>query len=163
MSDTPKILAVIPARGGSKGIPKKNISPLVGLPLIAHTILFAKMCPEINRCIVSTDSVEIAEVATKFGGDVPFIRPPELALDDTPMWPVIRHALASIEKQYDETYDQLMLLDPTSPAREPSDVTRAVNLLAETSESRYLNLAIVLKISKLKFKIRKEFHLINSV
>lgn len=118
-----KILAVIPARGGSKGLPGKNLRPFAGLPLIAHTIQFAKLCPEIDRCIVSTDSPEIAEVAKRFGADVPFIRPSELAQDEVPMWPVLRHALAQVEQQEDAQYSALLLLDPTSPFRELSDVS----------------------------------------
>jgi N-acylneuraminate cytidylyltransferase len=110
-------------------LPGKNIRPFAGLPLIAHTILFAKSCPEIDRCIVSTDSEEIARVASQFGGDVPFLRPSELAGDDTPMWPVLRHALAWDEQHGGAQYDMLLLLDPTSPAREPSDVTGALNRL----------------------------------
>ena len=69
------VLAVIPARGGSKGLPGKNTRPLAGLPLIAHSMLCARMCPEIARCVVSTDSEEIAKVARAHGGDVPFLRP----------------------------------------------------------------------------------------
>lgn len=135
MSDKTQLLAVIPARGGSKGVPGKNIRPFVGLPLIAHTILFAKLCPEICRCIVSTDSPEIAAVAKEFGADVPFLRPPELAQDDTPMWPVLRHALAHVEQQTGINYSLLLLLDPTSPAREPSDITEAILHLEQSPDA----------------------------
>jgi CMP-N,N'-diacetyllegionaminic acid synthase len=121
-----KILAVIPARGGSKGLPGKNIRLLVGLPLIAHSIALARMCPEITRTIVSTDSEEIATVARHYGADAPFMRPPELARDDTPMWPVLRHALQSIEQIEKDRYDFLILLDPTSPGRLPTDVIDAL-------------------------------------
>ena len=126
------VLAVIPARGGSKGLAGKNIKPFAGLPLIAHSILFARLCPEIDRLVVSTDSAEIAEVARHFGADVPFVRPAELAGDDTPMWPVLRHALATVEAAEGRSYDFLMLLDPTSPARTPADVTAALGRLAAT-------------------------------
>ena len=131
MSDSAKLLAVIPARGGSKGLPGKNILPFVGLPLIAHTLLFARMCPEIDRCIVSTDSMEIAEVARRFEADVPFIRPAELAQDETPTWPVLRHALAYLEQLEQVSYDLLLLLDPTSPARELDDISEALRRLQE--------------------------------
>ena len=130
MSDGAQILAIIPARGGSKGVPGKNIRPFAGLPLIAHTIMFAKICPEIARCIVSTDSPEIAAVAKEFGAEVPFMRPPELAQDDTPMWPVLRHALSQIGQHSGINYDLLLLLDPTSPAREPADISGALQQLA---------------------------------
>jgi CMP-N,N'-diacetyllegionaminic acid synthase len=117
-----RILAVIPARGGSKGLPGKNVRPFLGVPLIAHSIRFAAMCPEITRCVVSTDSPSITRVARRHGGDVPFLRPASLAKDATPMWPVLRHALSVVEGQEGIPYDALLLLDPTSPGRDPSDV-----------------------------------------
>ena len=129
------LLAVIPARGGSKGLPGKNIRPFAGLPLIAHTILFAKMCPEITRCIVSTDSEEIAETAKQFGAEVPFLRPKDLSQDDTPLWPVLRHALTALESGNGNRYRTLLLLDPTSPAREPSDITGALSRLEGSSQA----------------------------
>jgi CMP-N,N'-diacetyllegionaminic acid synthase len=135
VSDATQVLAIIPARGGSKGIPGKNFRPFAGLPLIAHTILFARLCPEIHRCIVSTDSPEIAAVAKEYGAEVPFIRPPELAQDDTPMWPVLRHALTQVEQQTHTSYSLLVLLDPTSPAREPSDITGAMQFLGQSPDA----------------------------
>lgn len=130
-----RLLAVIPARGGSTGLPGKNIRPFAGLPLIAHTILFAKRCPEITRCIVSTDSSTIADVAKQFGADVPFLRPAELAQTQTPMWPVLRHALAQVEELEGTSYDVLLLLDPTSPAREPADITNPLRRLRECPQA----------------------------
>jgi CMP-N,N'-diacetyllegionaminic acid synthase len=123
------ILAVIPSRGGSKGLPGKNILPLAGLPLIAHSVRLAALCPEIDRCIVSTDSEQIAAVARQHGADVPFLRPPELAQDDTPMWPVLQHALREVERQTGMQFGSLLLLDPTSPGRTPGDVTEALRIL----------------------------------
>lgn len=130
-----RLLAVIPARGGSTGLPGKNIRPFAGLPLIAHTILYAKKCPAITRCIVTTDSPAIADVARQFGGDVPFLRPGELAQNSTPMWPVLRHALAQVEQREGARYDLLLLLDPTSPTRELSDVAGAMRRLEERPEA----------------------------
>jgi CMP-N,N'-diacetyllegionaminic acid synthase len=130
-----KMLAVIPARGGSKGLPGKNIRPFAGLPLIAHTILFARLCPEIDRCVVSTDSTEIGEIAKQFQADVPFTRPSELAQDDTPMLPVLQHALRYVESEEGSPYDVLLLLDPTSLAREPGDITSALDRLLNCSEA----------------------------
>lgn len=130
-----KLLAVITARGGSKGLPGKNTRPLAGLPLIAHSILFAKRCAEITRCIVSTDAEEIADVARQFGAEVPFLRPTELARDETPHWPVLRHALAEVERQEGCSYDALLLLDPTSPGREPADVSCALRRLQARPEA----------------------------
>jgi len=128
------MLAVIPARGGSKGLPGKNTRSFAGLPLIAHTIMLAKMCPEINRLIVTTDSVAIADIAKEFGADVPFSRPEELAQDETPIWPVLRHALQAVENSK-EKFQYLLLLDPTSPAREPSDIKNALDHLREFPEA----------------------------
>jgi len=125
-----RVLAVIPARGGSQGLPGKNIRPFAGLPLIAHSIRLAKLCPEIDRCIVSTDSEKIAKVARAQGGEAPFLRPAELARSDTPMWPVLKHALAAVEKEDGRSYDYLLLLDPTSPTRLPADVREASRRLA---------------------------------
>ncbi len=129
MSRTKTMLAVIPARGGSKGMPGKNVKPFAGLPLIAHSILFAKMCPEITRTIVSSDALEIAEIARSVGGDVPFLRPGVLAQDDTPLWPVLRHALTWAEAEERAPYEFVLLLDPTSPAREPRDVAESLRRL----------------------------------
>lgn len=126
------LLAVIPARGGSKGLPGKNIRPFAGLPLIAHSILLAKMCREIDRVIVSTDALEIASVSRQFGAEVPFIRPAELAQDETPIWQVLQHALARVEEQDGVRYDAFLFLDPTSPAREPADITGALRRLQDT-------------------------------
>ncbi len=123
------VLAVIPARGGSKGLPGKNILPFAGLPLIAHSIRMAALCPEIDRCIVSTDSQEIADVARQHGADVPFLRPSELAQDNTPMWPVLQHALREIERHTGTQFGSLLLLDPTSPGRTPEDVVQALRIL----------------------------------
>ncbi len=129
------MLAVIPARGGSKGLPGKNVRPFAGLPLIAHSILLAKLCPDITRVIVSTDSPEIAVVAQKFGADVPFMRPADLARDDTPLWPVLRYALHTLEEHEARRYEFLLLLDPTSPTRLPEDVACALRRLREWPEA----------------------------
>lgn len=135
MSNENKILAVIPARGGSKGLPGKNIRPLAGLPLIAHSIYLAQMCSDITRTIISTDSNEIADVARSHGGDAPFIRPADLSQDDTPMWPVLRHALGEAERMDHMNYDYLILLDPTSPGRLPADITGALDKLQSNPEA----------------------------
>ena len=134
MSAPRGLLGVIPARGGSKGLPGKNVRPFAGLPLIAHTILFAKLCPEITRTIVSTDSPDIADVAKSFGAEVPWLRPAELSRDDSPLWPALRHALARMEEDEGVRYDAVLLLDPTSPAREPEDVSGALRRLEACPE-----------------------------
>jgi len=123
-------LAVIPARGGSKGVPGKNVRSLAGLPLIVHSLELARRCPEIARAVVSTDSEAIAAVAREAGGEIPFLRPPELAQDDVPMLPVLRHALDELDPD-GTRYELLLLLDPTSPGRLPEDVDRAHAILRE--------------------------------
>lgn len=123
------VLAVIPARGGSKGLRGKNIAKFAGIPLIAHSIRMAKMSSEISECIVSTDSEEIASVARAHGGEVPFLRPSELAQDDTPTWPVLQHALATMEDLRKKEFGSVLLLQPTNPSRLPEDVTRAIGIL----------------------------------
>lgn len=135
MNADKKMLAVIPARGGSKGLPGKNVRNFAGLPLIVHSIMLAGMCPEIDRLVVSTDSQEIADVAREYGADVPFMRPAELAQDDTPTWPTLRHALESVETSEGLRYEYLLLLDPTSPGREPKDISGALAKLEALPEA----------------------------
>lgn len=130
-----RLLALIPARGGSKGLPGKNIRPFSGHPLIAHSIFMAKMCPAIARIVVSTDDPKIAEIARDYGAEVPFRRPKELARDETPMWPVVRHALQTLETAHAEKYDYLLLLDPTSPGRTPEDVEQALERLYKEEQA----------------------------
>jgi N-acylneuraminate cytidylyltransferase len=127
-----RVLAVIPARGGSKGLPGKNIRRMWGLPLIVHSVRAAALTPEVTRCIVTTDSAEIAGVVREHGGEAPFLRPAELAADDTPMAPVVRHALEWAERDEGQAYDAVLLLDPTSPARVPAQLAEAARRLAGT-------------------------------
>jgi CMP-N,N'-diacetyllegionaminic acid synthase len=134
VADAPRVLAVVPARGGSKGLPGKNIRPLAGIPLIGYSLRAAAQVPAVTRCVVSTDSSHIADVARGLGADVPFLRPAELAADDTPMAPVLRHALGITEEQEGRVYDLVVLLDPTSPARRPDAIAAAVQLLLDTPE-----------------------------
>lgn len=134
MYSTPTI-AIIPARGGSKGLPGKNVRLLGGLPLIAHSIRFAQMCPQIERSIVSTDSKEIAEVAREAGGNAPFLRPAELSQDSTPMLPVLQHAVEKMEQQEGKRYALVILLQVTSPFRLPEDLSRALKIMNEDREA----------------------------
>jgi CMP-N,N'-diacetyllegionaminic acid synthase len=125
-----EVLAIIPARGGSKGLPRKNLRPLGGIPLIGHTIRCAALIPEVSRAIVSTDDPEIASVSRELGGDVPFMRPAELADDDAPTAAVVRHALEFAERQDQKKYDAVILMEPTSPCRDPAVLGRAIRELA---------------------------------
>lgn len=129
------ICTVIPARGGSKGVPKKNIRLLQGKPLLQYSVEYSLKCPLIARTIVSTDSEEIAEIARNCGADVPFMRPAELAEDNVSDYPVIRHALDFLEKIYKEQIDLIVLLRPTSPFRPPNLIEQAVSLLDRYPEA----------------------------
>lgn len=124
-----RILAVIPARGGSRGLPGKNLKELGGVPLVGHSIAAARTVPAVRRTIVSTDDEQIATVSRSFGADVPFLRPPELATDTAPTGPVIAHALAAAESEGGAPYDAVLLLEPTSPIRDPARLAEAVDLL----------------------------------
>lgn len=126
-----KILGVIPARGGSKGIPNKNIINLCGRPLISYTLDAAKKSRYLTDVIVSTDSKEIAAVAKSFGGHVPFMRPNNLAADSTPSAPVVAHAIDFMENLNKFKYDAVILLQPTTPLRITNDIDKVINLWIE--------------------------------
>ena len=111
------LLALIPARGGSKGIPGKNIRQLADKPLIAHSIQAALAVPALERVVVSSDDPAIAEIAQQWGAEVPFLRPPELAADDTPGISPVLHALEQLAD-----VSQVLLLQPTSPLRRSGDI-----------------------------------------
>ncbi|MGE3549978.1 MAG: 2-C-methyl-D-erythritol 4-phosphate cytidylyltransferase [Geobacter sp.] len=119
------VLAIIPARGGSKGVPRKNIRELAGKPLIAWSIEAAKKSQYIDRIVISTDDQEIAEVATQWGGEVPFFRPAELAQDNTPGIAPVLHMLDNLKP----SYDLVVLLQPTSPLRTVEDIDGVIALL----------------------------------
>jgi CMP-N-acetylneuraminic acid synthetase len=127
------ILALIPARGGSKGLPGKNIKPLLGKPLIAYTIEQALASKYPDKVIVSTDSEEIAEISKKYGAEVPFMRPKELAEDDSPTSEVIIHLFNWFEKQ-GIYYDIIVLLEPTSPLRKEEDIDNAIKLFIDNMD-----------------------------
>lgn len=122
-----RVLGLITARGGSRGLPRKNIRPLGGRPLIAWTIEAARQSAYIDRIVLSTDDAEIAEIAQEWGCDVPFTRPPELATSEARSIDVVRHALASLAQAY--TY--LVLLQPTSPLRSSEDIDACLRLCEE--------------------------------
>lgn len=124
MIDGRKVLAVVPARGGSKGLPRKNILDLGGRPLIAWTLAAAQAARHIDRCVVSTDDEEIAATARACGGDVPFMRPAELAGDATGTLDVIEHALARLPG-----YDIVVILQPTSPLRSSADIDGTIQTM----------------------------------
>jgi CMP-N,N'-diacetyllegionaminic acid synthase len=125
------IIGLITARGGSKAIPRKNVTPLAGKPLIAWTIQAALASRSLDRVIVSTDDTEITRVAREWGAEVPFVRPPELAQDDSPHHDVLIHAIRWLESQPASPPDYIMLLQPTSPLRTAQDIDAAIALATE--------------------------------
>jgi N-acylneuraminate cytidylyltransferase len=123
------VVALIPARGGSKGVPRKNIRPLAGKPLIAYSIETARASKLIDRVVVSTDDVEIADIARRYGAEVPFMRPAELAQDDSPEWLTWQHAVRTLEAAEGRTRDAFVCVSPTSPLRAVEDVDACIQLL----------------------------------
>ena len=136
-----EIVAIIPARGGSKGIPKKNIKELCGKPLIAYIIETALKVRELDRVIVSTEDKEIAEIAKKYGADVPFMRPEELAKDETPTLPVLQHAVKYLEEKEDYRPDIVVLLYATSPLLRAERISEAIKMLKEEEFDSVLSVA----------------------
>jgi CMP-N-acetylneuraminic acid synthetase len=126
-----RVLGVIPARGGSKGILRKNIAPLAGRPLLAYTAEAALGARSLSRIVLSTEDEEIAEVGRRYGLDVPFMRDADLARDDTPGIAVLQDAVRKLESQGD-VYDAIFTLQPTNPLRRPEDIDGAVRLLEQT-------------------------------
>lgn len=128
-----RVLAVVPARGGSKSVVRKNIATMAGKPLIAYTIEEAKKVSEICDLVVSTDDEEIAAVSQSLGALVPFIRPAHLAADDSQSAPVIEHCLRFMESMRKCTYDAVLMLQPTTPLRKSDHIERAIKML-ETND-----------------------------
>lgn len=131
------ILALIPARGGSKGLPRKNIRPLLGTPLMAWSIDQGLGSRYLDSVLVSTDDGEIASVARQYGAEVPFMRPAALATDEAASIDVIAHAVESL-KSAGRVFDYLLLLEPTSPLREVSDIDASIELLLEHPSAQAL-------------------------
>lgn len=132
------VLGLIPARGGSKGVPRKNIRELAGIPLITHSIQAARDATAIDSVVVSTDDGEIAEVAESHGARVPFIRPSELATDEAPTAPVITHALETLHDA-GEAYDAFVLLQPTSPLRTATHIDEAYSLYNDSESDSVIS------------------------
>jgi CMP-N,N'-diacetyllegionaminic acid synthase len=145
MTTTPGgVLAIVPARGGSKGVPGKNVRPLAGRTLLEYVAVAARESARIDRIILSTDSEEIAEAGRKAGLEVPFMRPAELARDDTPMLPVLRHAIEEVERGgWAPAY--IVLLQPTSPLRRPVHIR---NVISELVEQRADSVVTVIEVPK---------------
>ena len=128
---SPNVLALVPARGGSKGIRDKNIRPLAGMTLLEYAARAAAESQVVSRTVLSTDSERIAAEGRRVGLEVPFLRPSHLAADDTPMLPVVEHAVDYLE-QHGWSPEIIVLLQPTSPLRRPDHIRDAVRQLGES-------------------------------
>ncbi len=124
-----RVLAIIPARGGSMGLPGKNIRVMCGKPLIAWSIEKAKKSNYLDMVLVTTDSQKIADVSTQFGARVPFLRPAEMATDKASTYDAVRHALTFLKEKEGQSFDYIVLLEPTSPLREDDDIDRMLEQL----------------------------------
>ena len=138
-----KVLGIITARGGSKGVPGKNLKLLAGQPLLAYTIDAANNCAALDRVILSTEDEAIAAAGRAMGCEVPFTRPAELSRDDTPHLPVVQHAAAWMRDHANYTFDAVMVLQPTSPLRTSTDIAAAVALLESTGADSVLSVSEV--------------------
>lgn len=137
-----RVLGLIPARGGSKGVPGKNIRPLCGKPLLAYTAESALAAETLSRVVLSTDDEAIAGVGRELGLEVPFMRPAELAQDASPTLPVVRHALMELAAEGDD-FDAVCLLQPTNPLRRRSDIDGSVRLLIDTGADSVVSVLAV--------------------
>jgi CMP-N-acetylneuraminic acid synthetase len=127
-----RTLGVVTARGGSKSVPGKNLKLLAGKPLIAYTIEAAQKSGAFDRIVLSTDEPAIADAARALSCEVPFLRPPELARDDTPHLPVMQHAVGWLRDSDQYEPDLVMILQPTSPLRSEADIHAAIDLIVAT-------------------------------
>jgi len=146
------ILGIIPARGGSKGVPGKNIRDLAGKPLLAYTIETALKSELVSDVVVSTDSEEIRAVALKYGADAPFLRPAELATDTALAVPTIQHAVAEMERYKNTTYDYIAMLQPTSPLKTAADIDEALNKLISEGADGIISVVTVDNNHPMKMK-----------
>jgi len=126
-----RVLCIIPARGGSKGLPAKNARLLAGRPLVSYTFDHATACPEIDRIVFSTDSEQLAVLAREAGIDVPFLRPAALAADDVGTVDVLLHAMDAVREEEGAPYDIVVLLHVTAPLRAPEDIRACLRMVAE--------------------------------
>ena len=150
-----KILAIIPARGGSKGIKNKNIKPFNGKPLIAYAIAAAKKSRLINRIMVSTESQAVARIAKKLGAEVPVLRPKELAEDNSLVRDAVAHLLINLQEKYHYRPDYIVLLEPTSPLRLAQDIDQALELLFSRKASALVSIYATEQLLFIKNKFDK--------
>ncbi len=172
MGETLKIICTICARGGSKGVPSKNIKLLNGKPLIAHTILLAKKSGLFDRVAVSSDSQDILKISKRWGADYLIKRPAHLATDNAPKVPAIQHCVAEVERVTGMTFDLICDLDPTSPFRTIGDIRGCIDLLKKTKapnvitgalarKSPYFNLAEKTSVGTVKLSKAPRFKVVR--
>jgi len=154
-----RILGVIPARGGSKGVPDKNIYQLSGKPLIAYTIEAGLKSRLLTDMIVSTNSQKIKEVAVQYGATVPFMRPEELSNDSTLAIPTIQHAVAAYEDVVGYRYDYIIMLQPTAPLRRSEDIDNSLQELIDKNADSIISVVNVDNFHPIKMKVIKDNYL----
>ena len=147
-----KIIGVIPARGGSKSIPRKNIKILQGKPLVVYTIEEAKKSNYLTHLVVSTEDEEIKNISLKYGAEVPFLRPKELATDDALAIPTVQHTVITIEKIKNIKYNYVIMLQPTTPLRETEDIDKALAMLIEADADGVISVVDVDNWHPMKMK-----------
>ena len=155
------ILGIIPARGGSKGVPKKNIKLLNGKPLIAYTIEEAKKSKYLTDFIVSTDDTEIKKISSQYGAEVPFLRPKKLSTDKALAVPTIQHAVTEMEKIKKIKYDYIIMLQPTAPLRIAKDIDNALKKLITSNADGIISVIDVGNYHPMKMKIFKDEYLFD--
>ena len=152
-----KILAIIPARGGSKGIRRKNLQKLSGKPLIAHTIIAAKKTKSINKIIVSTDDKEIGKISKNNGAEVPFLRPKQISKDTSSIIEVIKHVLKFLQENQSYVPDIIILLQPTSPLRTSQLITKTINTLKKSKATSVITVSKITKHPYAAYWLKNDF------
>lgn len=150
------IIALIPARGGSKGVPKKNVRLLKGYPLVAYSIAAAKLTKRIDRVVVSTESADIAEVSRRYGAEVPFLRPIEYAHDSAPDRDFVVHAIRWLEEHEGKASELLVHLRPTTPLRDPAVIDQAIIEISKYPNATCLRSAHPCPESPFKWFLKKD-------
>ena len=153
------VISIIPARSGSKGVPKKNIKILAGYPLIAYSIVVSRLSAKIERTIVSTDSREFADIALAYGAEVPFLRPAEISKDTSLDIEYIRHALAWFQEHEGHQPEYIVMLPPPTPLRDPALIDQAIEKIVQNQEATSLRSACETRESPYKlFEIQDDFY-----
>ena len=151
------VVSVIPARGGSKGIRRKNLQKLSGKPLIAHTIIAAKKTKSINKIIVSTDDKEIGKISKNNGAEVPFLRPKQISKDTSSTIEVIKHALKFLQENQSYVPDIIILLQPTSPLRTSQLITKTINTLKKSKATSVITVSKITKHPYASYWLKNDF------